>query len=239
VTTRTIIDLIVRTAAGHFGVTTAEIRSPRRSTGIVRARWVGLWLARTMTGMSYPKIGMAFGGIDHATVINACKRMRERLAADPTLREAVLEIEAQVAMNIPDVSGVARGMHLTFLTGPPRVLVERMGEQTAQFSACIETRQIGEGRGDDLFGPEEVSRCGSGTLWLTMPLSAEPLWEMMVSPVWHGLSMQVGPDSFKNGRVMLSPSTASAPAAVLEQLDRDTDRVLRTAHVLVDYGDAA
>lgn len=67
----------------------------------------------------------------------------------------------------------------------------------------------------------------------------DPLWEMMVSPVWHGLSMQSGPDSFRKGRVMLSPSTATAPAAVLEQLDQDTDRVLRTAHVLVDYGDAA
>lgn len=236
-TTRTLVKLIVDIVAGHFHVRAADIRGNRRPTELVRARWVALWLARTMTGASYPALGQAFGGRDHATVINACKRMRERLAGDAKLRGEVLSLADRVAMNIPDVPAVSRSMHLTFLTGPPRVMVERIMDPPVVLSACIVTRQIGEGRGDDLFGPEEVSRCGTGTLWLSLPPAAEPLWSLMTSDAWHGLSMQDGPDSFRKGRIKLSPAQVAAPAEVLEQLDRDSDRVLRTAHVLVDFGE--
>ena len=44
-------------------------------------------LARELTSHSYPEIGDAFGGRDHTTVINACKRVAELKAEDIKMAE--------------------------------------------------------------------------------------------------------------------------------------------------------
>lgn len=62
-------------------VTVRELKGLRRYASISRARAVAMYLARELTGTSYPKIGQRFGGKDHATVIHACRRV----AGDPEL----------------------------------------------------------------------------------------------------------------------------------------------------------
>ena len=44
-----------------------------------------MYLARALTGQSYPAIGAYFGGRDPATVRHACRAAAARLAADPAL----------------------------------------------------------------------------------------------------------------------------------------------------------
>jgi chromosomal replication initiator protein len=52
---------------------------------------VAMFLSRELTGSSFPEIGLRFGGKDHSTVINACKRIASIEADDPQLR-ATLEV---------------------------------------------------------------------------------------------------------------------------------------------------
>ena len=42
-----------------------------------------MYLARELTGQTLPAIGRAFGGRNHTTVLHACRRTAERMAADP------------------------------------------------------------------------------------------------------------------------------------------------------------
>jgi len=44
-------------------------------------------LARELTSQSFPEIGAAFGGRDHTTVINACKRISDLKQSDHKLAE--------------------------------------------------------------------------------------------------------------------------------------------------------
>ncbi|MDD5410670.1 MAG: helix-turn-helix domain-containing protein, partial [Methylobacter sp.] len=44
-------------------------------------------LARELTSHSFPEIGDAFGGRDHTTVMNACKRINELKEADNKIAE--------------------------------------------------------------------------------------------------------------------------------------------------------
>jgi len=44
-------------------------------------------LARELTSHSFPEIGDAFGGRDHTTVMNACKRISELKEADNKIAE--------------------------------------------------------------------------------------------------------------------------------------------------------
>ena len=51
-----------------------QIRSATRITRIVHARQHACALIRELTSMSYPQIGRAIGGRDHATVVHSVQR---------------------------------------------------------------------------------------------------------------------------------------------------------------------
>lgn len=77
---------IVRAAADDFGVTVGEIYSLGRSREAAEARQACFYLARKLLGRPFAQIGDHFGGRDHSTVHEACRKLertrgsiRERL----------------------------------------------------------------------------------------------------------------------------------------------------------------
>ena len=56
-----------------------------------------MYLAREHTGATLPAIGREFGGRNHTTVMYACRRAGERIAADPAARAAVKALERRLA----------------------------------------------------------------------------------------------------------------------------------------------
>ena len=71
------IDNIQKTVAEYFKIRVADLSSKSRKQSLTRPRQIAMCLARELTSHSYPEIGDAFGGRDHTTVINACKRVAE------------------------------------------------------------------------------------------------------------------------------------------------------------------
>lgn len=231
--TRSTIAAVQVLVAQRFGLRVAELRAPGRQPALVRVRNAAIWLARALSGASYPEIGQRFGGMDHTTIMHACRRCREAMASDPVLRGTILGLRDQVAMNLPDVVGVARAMHLTFQPGPPRVTIEVRGEQPFELAACLSVRSVGEGRGDALFGPEKVSRVAHGSLWVIVPEAASAAWARVHGPTWHDLSIETEPDVFINGRILLSLLPEPAPPEVVAQIG-GADLV--SAAALVEWG---
>ena len=66
---------IVRAAADIFGVSVSAIYSPGRSRAASGARHACFYLARKLLGEPFARIGDHFGGRDHATVLQACRKM--------------------------------------------------------------------------------------------------------------------------------------------------------------------
>lgn len=81
------IDNIQKTVAEYFKIRLADLSSKHRKQSITRPRQIAMTLARELTTHSYPEIGDAFGGRDHTTVINACKRINELRAKDVKMAE--------------------------------------------------------------------------------------------------------------------------------------------------------
>lgn len=78
---------IVRAAADDFGVTVGEIYSLGRSREAAEARQACFYLARKLLGRPFAQIGDDFGGRDHSTVHEACRKLeRTRGAAKERLR---------------------------------------------------------------------------------------------------------------------------------------------------------
>jgi chromosomal replication initiator protein len=78
---------IVRATAADYGVTVTEIYSLGRSREAAEARQACFYLARKLLGRPFAQIGDHFGGRDHSTVHEACRKLeRTRGAARERLR---------------------------------------------------------------------------------------------------------------------------------------------------------
>lgn len=81
------IDNIQKTVAEYFKIRVADLSAKNRRQSITRPRQIAMCLARELTSHSLPEIGDAFGGRDHTTVINACKRISELRETDVKIAE--------------------------------------------------------------------------------------------------------------------------------------------------------
>jgi chromosomal replication initiator protein len=81
------IENIQKTVADYFKIKVADMYSKKRTRVLARPRQMAMYLARELTNLSYPEIGLSFGGRDHTTVLHACSKIEELKASDQTLRK--------------------------------------------------------------------------------------------------------------------------------------------------------
>ena len=81
------LDNIQKTVAEYFKIRVSDLSSKNRKQTITRPRQIAMCLARELTSHSFPEIGDAFGGRDHTTVMNACKKINELKESDTKIAE--------------------------------------------------------------------------------------------------------------------------------------------------------
>jgi chromosomal replication initiator protein len=81
----------------HYGINKNDLTSIRRTAPLVRARFVVVYLARTLTPMSYPEMGRRLGGRDHTTVLHAHRRMVALLQTDSDMAALVADLIQQLS----------------------------------------------------------------------------------------------------------------------------------------------
>lgn len=84
---------IIQTVASFFNIKVADLKGKRRLKQFVRPRHIAMWLIRQHTEMSFPDIGRAFNGRDHATVQHACKKVVGMMERDADLETTIKLIE--------------------------------------------------------------------------------------------------------------------------------------------------
>jgi chromosomal replication initiator protein len=92
------VEAIQDATAEAFGLTREELLSPSRAARLAWPRQVAMYLAREHTGETLPAIGAHFGGRNHTTVMHACRRAAERLAADPEALEIVRRLTERLTL---------------------------------------------------------------------------------------------------------------------------------------------
>lgn len=75
-------DNIKLTVAEYFKIKVSDLSGKSRKQSVLRPRQIAMCLARELTSCSFPQIGEDFGGKDHTTVINACKRIESLKKSD-------------------------------------------------------------------------------------------------------------------------------------------------------------
>ena len=81
--------------ASQYRVSVAELEGENREKRVSQARQIAIYLARELTGSSFPQIGKEFGGRNHSTVIHAYKRVKE-LEEIPLFQSELEELKSSL-----------------------------------------------------------------------------------------------------------------------------------------------
>jgi chromosomal replication initiator protein len=89
-------DQIMVSSAEYFGVSMEDLKGQSRSRVLVNARQVAMYLCRELTDLSLPRIGQAFGGRDHTTVMHADRKIRHNMAERRSLYNQIAELTNRI-----------------------------------------------------------------------------------------------------------------------------------------------
>ena len=90
------IEKIQKIVANFYGIKIADLSSQNRSRNIARPRQIAMYLSKTLTLESLPKIGQQFGGKNHATVIHSVKLMQKMMDLDAKFLQEIKELEEKI-----------------------------------------------------------------------------------------------------------------------------------------------
>ena len=87
------VDSISEVVCKHFNIKTELLQTASRKREIVQARQVAMYLSKMYTELSLAQIGSVIGKKNHATVLHACKTVKDQLQVDKSFRDDLEEIE--------------------------------------------------------------------------------------------------------------------------------------------------
>ena len=90
------VQKIQEIVCNHFNLDLSAIQTSSRKREIVQARQITMYLAKKYTDCSFSHIGKIVGKRDHATVLHACKTIKDQMETSKAFRSSVEEIEVEL-----------------------------------------------------------------------------------------------------------------------------------------------
>ena len=87
---------ILAIAAASYGFSVADLQGPSRRGPVVLARHTAMYLCRSLTDLSLPKIGKLFGGRDHSTVSHAVDKIAKLINSDPQVAQTIVRLSEEL-----------------------------------------------------------------------------------------------------------------------------------------------
>ncbi len=87
---------IQKVVADYFKIQVEDLVGKKRSANIAFPRQIAMYLCRKLTDESFPKIGMAFGGKDHSTVMFSCDKIEKESKTNKELAKTIDILEKEI-----------------------------------------------------------------------------------------------------------------------------------------------
>jgi chromosomal replication initiator protein len=90
---RATVEDVQKATCEYYDLRMSELKSSRRHRAVSFPRMVAMYICRQRLKVSYPELGDRFGGKDHTTVMNACRKITRLIEEDEELVGAIAVIE--------------------------------------------------------------------------------------------------------------------------------------------------
>lgn len=90
------VEKIQKEVAAFYNIKLADLTSNSRLRNFARPRQIAMYLAKNLTSESLPKIGAAFGGKNHATVIHSVKLVAKLMEENNKILQEVKALEEKI-----------------------------------------------------------------------------------------------------------------------------------------------
>jgi len=92
------IHRIQRIVSEYFQISVEDIRSKKRSSNISFPRQIAMYLCRTLTSESFPKIAIEFGGKDHSTVMYSVEKIENEIRINKDLANIIEKLKKDIGV---------------------------------------------------------------------------------------------------------------------------------------------
>ena len=90
------IQKIQSVVADYYKINVEDMKSKKRTNNIAFPRQIAMYLARILTDESLTRIGLEFGGKDHATIIHAFDKIDKEIKKDSNLEQVINNIKTKL-----------------------------------------------------------------------------------------------------------------------------------------------
>lgn len=94
------VEYIQKVVCDYFSIPVEKIQSKTRKREIVQARQLAMFFSKSYTKSSLAAIGIKCGNRDHATVLHACKTVKNLADTDKNFKKYVDEIENMIKIKL-------------------------------------------------------------------------------------------------------------------------------------------
>ena len=91
------INKIMSVVANYFNLTVDDLKGKKRSKQVANARMIAMYLCRTLTDETYPRIALEFGGRDHSTIIHGYEKIYEDIKNNGELEKIINELKLKMS----------------------------------------------------------------------------------------------------------------------------------------------
>jgi chromosomal replication initiator protein len=92
------VQRIQKIVSEYFQISVEDIRSKKRSSNISFPRQIAMYLCRTLTSESFPKIGTEFGGKDHSTVMHSVEKIENEIKVNKDLANIIEKLKKDIGI---------------------------------------------------------------------------------------------------------------------------------------------
>lgn len=90
------VDQVQQIVANHYNISIDDLKSKKRNANIAIPRQIAMYICRIIVGETLPKIGLAFGGKDHTTVMHSVDKIKKEITVNTQLEMEINKIISQI-----------------------------------------------------------------------------------------------------------------------------------------------
>jgi chromosomal replication initiator protein len=94
------LDDILATVADFYHMHPTDIKGPSRTKDVAHARQMAIYMLRTLTEGSFPKLGEFLGGRKHTTILYAYEKIKEEIQHSTLLGQQTQELKRRIELRM-------------------------------------------------------------------------------------------------------------------------------------------